>query len=151
MTTRVTERDHGANALLRRFRGGVTIRVGILGDAAHASHPKAGMSVGELSSLHELGIGVPRRSFLRDTFDQDWPETKKRLHHIPLAVLQGVPVSTAAARFGGPLAEAIVASIDANIPPPLAALTVAMKGHDLALVDTGTLRSAVSYEVEVDQ
>jgi hypothetical protein len=151
MTTRITDRDRGAKALLRRLRGTVTIRVGVIGTAARAAHPKAGMSVGELASLHELGIGVPRRSFLRDTFDQEWSTTKASLRLIPRSVVSGSTAQAAATRFGESSSKSVVASIDANISPPLDPSTIAGKSNAGVLVDTGTLRRAVSCEVEVNR
>ena len=41
----------------------------------------------------------------------------------------------------------IQARISAGIPPPLAESTIARKGSSVPLIDTGQLRSAVTYEV----
>lgn len=108
------------------------------------------MSVGELAAIHELGAGVPRRSFLRDTFDQDLAQTKKALRRIARAASSGRHPQRASDHFGKEAAASFVEAINANIPPPLKPATVAKKGHDLALVETGTLRGHIDHDVEVD-
>lgn len=145
----MTDRDHGAEALLRRLRGGVTLTVGVVGAPARAMAPKAGMPVGGLAAIHELGLGVPARPFVRPTIDQDRAKDKKGLRKIAAAAFRAISPRIAAAREGDRVAKAMIRRINLNIPPPLARETVRRKGHNLALVDTGTLRGAVGYDVEV--
>ena len=59
--------------------------------------------------------------------------------------MEGVSEGLAAAGAAG--AEAIRAYIDAGVPPPNAPPTVARKGFNQPLVDTGELYSAFTYSI----
>lgn len=144
----IREKDNGAAELLLRFRRGVKLRVGLVGPAAQAAHVGTTLTVAEIGAIHEFGtLKIPQRSFVRATIDAELERTRGLMRRVAAAVLRGVAPETAARRFGEQMVKAIQARIDSNIPPPLAPATVKKKGHDLALVDTGQMKAAISYEV----
>ena len=144
------DRDRGARALVARLRKGLTVHVGVVGPRADAMHTEAKMPVGQLAAIHEFGIGVPERSFVRATIDQEESRAKGLLRRTGERIWRAIAPKQAARQLGEQMARAMVATIEANIPPPLSEVTIARKGHDLALVDTGQLIAAVGYTVEVD-
>jgi hypothetical protein len=147
----IREKDNGAAELLLRFKRGVRCKVGLVGPAAAAAHPKGrGLSAAEIGVFHEFGTDtIPARSFVRATVDEEIERTRGLLRRIATAVLRGVAPQRSARSFGERMVKAMIARINSNIPPPLSPVTIKRKGHDLALVDTGTMRDALSYEVEV--
>src|SRR5262245_39865552 len=85
---RVTDRDHGYKERLKAISkiGRHVVNVGIQGDRAAAKHQGAAqkksgfaalvttaksLSVGEVAAIHEFGLGVPERSWLRAWVDGD--------------------------------------------------------------------------------
>jgi hypothetical protein len=149
MTVRVT--DHGAERLLaaaaeaRRPR---LCRVGVLGDEADASHGDDGITVAAIAEIHELGLGVPRRSWLVDWVDTNLGVLKERLRSVERAVVAGHATTTQGLEQFGVRAVAEIQVRMANrIEPPLAESTIVRKGSSVPLIDTGQLRSSITYEV----
>ena len=117
----IREKDNGAAELLLRFRRGVNLRVGLVGPAAEAAHPKGrGLTVAEIGTFHEFGTEtIPQRSFVRATVDEDIERTRGLLRRIAVAVLRGVAPQWAARKFGQSMVDAMTKRINSNIPPPL--------------------------------
>lgn len=79
------------------------------------------------------------------------PETRRAMAQAMAAAVQAawqgadpIPALEQAGQIG---ADGIRAYIDSHIPPPNSPATVARKGFDLPLYDTGTLYRAFDYEV----
>ena len=66
----VTDRDNGARRLLEQIRAikGAAVDVGVLGQKAAEDH--GGLTVGDVATFHEFGLGVPERSFVRNYVDR---------------------------------------------------------------------------------
>ncbi|MDR2675902.1 MAG: hypothetical protein LBC18_13810 [Opitutaceae bacterium] len=126
------------------------IRVGILGENAKRSGP--GPDNAEIARVHEFGSasrGIPERSFLRAPLtlntqrglDAHRPALTKAITALgpkPMlktiaSVCEGVSKEAFATSFGG--------RWPANAPA-----TIAAKGSDRPLIDTGQLRRAVSAD-----
>lgn len=151
--------DHGADALMRKVRDaakGARVKVGVIGDEAAAQHNGGGMTVADIASYHEFGIGVPQRSWLREWIDEDMAEIKRLLRESAFYVVKrGSPVWVELDRFG----VYAVGSIQARMASgpgswqELAESTVIRKTGRLGdrtarLIDTGQLRSSITYAVE---
>jgi hypothetical protein len=125
----------------------VRIRAGILEHEGSASHEESGMSVAALGTIHEFGLGVPERSFIRAWYDTRQPQIKQALL---TAFAAGVPPAVAAGRVALKLESMIKGWINEQVNlTKNAPATIARKGSDVPLVDTGVLRSAITAVAEV--
>lgn len=143
--------DHGANALLRAVTGArpAVVKVGIVGSKASAQEADSGLTVAEVAEKHEFGIGVHRRSWLIDYVDANMSLLQARMRAIADTVVRlHRPERPGLEQFGQKAVGEIQERIAARIPPPLSDVTIAMKGSDVPLIDTGQLRSSISYIVE---
>ena len=109
-----------------------------------------GVTVVEYAAFHEFGLGVPRRSFLADWMTEQQAEIQQTVRAVVKSVTQGkYDAETGLERAGARFVGLVQARIATNIPPPLAASTVAAKGSSVALIDTGLLRSSITYVVKL--
>jgi type II secretory pathway component PulF len=163
--TRVKVVDRGAAKLLRETKAmqAAAVRVGILGsDATEAKRRKlrrrtrsgpprsttTDVNVATVAAAHELGLGVPLRSWLRTPIDALRPEIQKQMKKLAQQVERGLPLENALDRLGLWLVGKLQKGIAAGLPvPPLAPATVAKKGSSKPLIDTGQMRSSISHEV----
>lgn len=146
--------DRGANALLRRLaKSREVARVGILDDSPKKARDGAGgrYSLVEVAAVHEFGApaaGIPQRSFIRATVDLNAGEIARLQHATMTAVVQGkVTLRQGLDRIGMKVAAMMQKRIAAGIEPPNAASTIARKGSSKPLVDTGQLRSSITWVV----
>ncbi len=145
----VRDIDHGAKDLLRRVKSPVTIRVGVIGEEASESHQGGDDTVADIATKHELGIGVPERSFIRDWADESERDNRKLLRRIPRAITRGTSVRQAAEQVGHAMVGSIQQRISAGIDPPLAKKTIERKGSSTPLINTGQLRSSITHVIEL--
>jgi hypothetical protein len=121
------------------------IRVGIVDGSAS----KGTLTVARVGTFHEFGLGVPRRSFIRDWYDPNVERIRARAARVSELVIAG----TSSAEKGGNLLGAwaqgeIQQRISDGIGPALAAATIKRKKSDKQLIDTGQLRSSITFKVE---
>jgi hypothetical protein len=169
-------KDNGWKKLLKSIfkddRIGVT--VGIQGSDASSGHKGSDLTVAEVGEIHEFGLGVPRRSFLRGYYDENYGLLRKRLLKISKRIAS--PRSKLTAKkgmglFGSLVVGEIQKRIASGIFPPLSEATkrarkrlgVTKKGQRDAqgrflkagsviatpLINTGQLRSSITYKVDV--
>jgi hypothetical protein len=152
MTVRVV--DHGADALIRRIQRGrqpTTVKTGVIGDGAQARSVNGGaaaLTVADVASFNEFGIGVPERSFIRAYVDENQPQLIQRLRAIARAVAKGKPLEPGLEQFGALVVGEIQRRISAGIAPENHPDTIERKGSSTPLIDTGQLRSSITYLVE---
>lgn len=153
----VKDTDKGFKKLVARLGRTVkdhnSLLVGILGDKADEEHGGAGgESVGQIAAAHEFGLGVPERTWLRGWFDANQAEIKEDLRKVSRGVISGRFTQDAGLEIlGVKYAGQIQARMATSIPPPLAPATVARKGSSVSLIDTGQMRSAVSFVLSLAQ
>jgi len=166
--------DHGADALVARMRAlkasGLRVRVGVLDDGAkQEKRPRAAqskkarvrakaasqsraqrMSLLEVAVVHEFGAGhVPARSFIRATIDEKRGEIEQLQGLLAKQILEGkVTPEDALGIVGTKVAAWCQTRIAAGIAPPLKPATIARKGSSVPLVNTGQLKSAITWRVE---
>lgn len=152
----VRERDHGSDRLIRRLQGHGTIKIGIIGDDASEPYgTKLGTSsptVAAIAEFHEFGYGVPRRSWLRDWFDETafvQDTQKERLKRVAVEVERGGDLGELLEVVGLVMVGEVKERIAAGISPALAQDTIDRKGSSTPLIDTGQLRSSITHLVEV--
>ena len=161
----VTVRDNGARALVARMTDTryagtpgqrLAVDVGVIGERAAA--PKEGhegttqpITVAMVAEWAELGLGQPRRSWLRDWVVEHETEIQERIRIESRKVIAGTqPLDVGLARIGVWMVGSIQARIAAGIEPPNAQSTIDRKGSSKPLIDTGQLRSSITSRVVRD-
>ena len=171
MSGKVTDTGGGARELLARVRemaAGRTVKVGILADtpkregvSERGKHSKkarirekvarrAPYTLLEVAAIHEFGgKTVPQRSFIRATIDEKRAEILRLQVALAKQVVLGrLTPDQALAQLGAKVAGMIQARIAAGIAPPNAESTIRKKKSSKPLINTGQLRSAVTWKVE---
>jgi len=158
VTARVRVKDNGYDRLLKTVERmqSATITVGVHADKGQAQH--ATKSTGE-SSAHftlidvaiwnEFGLGVPERPFLRGWFDASTSANRDTMAALARSAIKGTrtpeqAIELAGARFVGELQQRIARGEGVK---PNAPATIARKGSVVPLVDTGQLRTGITYVV----
>ena len=113
------------------------------------SRGKDGKSNALIAYVHEFGIGVPERSFLRSTvLEQAKKYAQIQRDNIIPAIKSGTMTADEAYRRLGIVASNDVKAKMVNGPfTPLKQQTVDRKGSSKPLIDTGELRQSITYEV----
>jgi len=152
-STKVTSKDNGYKKTLVRMgaMSGTKLFVGVPPQADNVKHGNNGLTVSALAAIHEYGLGVPERSFLRAWFDENAEKIRQAISVMAKAIAAGrLTPMQAMAQLGLKFVGEIQARMARNIPPPLDPKTVARKGSSIALIDTGVLRSWISYIILLD-
>jgi hypothetical protein len=149
--TDVIDRDRGYAKFIRRILGSekVAVKVGVLTDAQHEGSTK---SVSEIAEIHELGLGVPARPWLRPIVDGNRGVIKLRIKRAAeLVATGGMSNVDAMDLVGQSIVNDIRARIRAGIPPELAASTLRQKGEGKTtpLIATGQFIGSITHEVEI--
>jgi hypothetical protein len=140
----VIDRDLGYADMMVRLAGmhSVSILVGIDDEDPELA---------EIALYNEFGTldgHVPERSFLRSTMDEGRPKYL-RLQEVAVdRMLDGLDPRLAYGAIGLVACADVRRRIRNRVDPPNAASTIAKKGSDTPLVDTGRLYDAIGYTVE---
>lgn len=151
MSAHIVSKDHGANAMVQaalKMAKGTELKVGILA-SGKANDTHDGVTVGEIAAANEFGTArIPERSFIRAWYDGRITENRKALRALSARVLRGELTQEQAWEQLGLLFQAdIQKRMAEGVPPPNAPATIAAKGSSTPLIDSGQLRSSVTYEV----
>lgn len=119
--------------------------VGIQGKAALEAH--GSVSIVDLGAIHEFGLGDnPERSWLRGWFDENLPALEADIRNVSRQVLLGrMTTEHGLDLLGQKYVGQIQKRMAESIPPPLKPATIRRKGSSTTLIDTGQLRSSISY------
>lgn len=104
-----------------------------------------------IALTHEFGSekkGIPSRSWLRggiDAYEAQWQVL--RLNLVRAVDAGKLTVEQALHILGQQAVADIKTHIRARIPPPLKPATIARKGSDLPLVDSGQFINSITYRV----
>lgn len=149
-SSKVTVKDRGASRVVHRaglmnFR----INVGILGSKAAETHEGSAMTIAQIAEIHELGLGVPERSFLRAWVEANEQQIENDMRAATKKILLGKLTADQAAKIlGARFAAGVQAFISSGrVQPPLEQSTIDRKGSSIPLIDTGQLRSAITFAV----
>ena len=132
------------------------VKVGVLSSkGGSAKHDNSAFTLVELMAIHEFGSAdgtIPDRAPIRLTFETNQKEMAAFI--APLArqvITNGMPVERALGLLGiKGVAEIKKTITQSDLPPPLKPATIARKGSDRPLVDTGQLINSIQYEVGDD-
>jgi phage gpG-like protein len=156
---KVSDKDRGWKELQRRVlrlsRTGAFVRVGIQGNEASGAHTGSGQTVAEIATVHEFGavtqtgVVIPQRSFIRAAIDENAPKLQRTATLVGRGVLLGKFGRTQALELLGHQAVGIMKQRIANrIAPRNSPVTIARKGSDVPLIDSGQLRGSITHKVE---
>lgn len=152
---RVTVDDRVWRKIRKRIPGiaRAKVKVGVVGSDATSSHGQ--LSNAELAAIHEFGApaaGIPARSFLRATFEQQADEYRAILARLAEALLKDtITLDRALDLLGTWGAGAVKATItQGRVVPRLqdsaaGRRTIARKGSSQTLVDTGQLVNSITW------
>ncbi len=154
--SRVTDRDLGAKRLLKELAKSGEITVGIHeaeGAAQKEGDDGGGERLIDIAIIHEFGAesaGIPRRSFIRDWQDEGEKAHEDQQRKVARAVVEGkLDTETACNRLGVLWQAEVQKRLSDGIPPPNAPATIRRKGSSKPLIDTGQLRSAITFRSSV--
>lgn len=127
---------------------GKKLDVGIFSNASNVTYD-TGVSVLQVAIWNEFGTPTqPARSFIRAWFDEHQNDVLNWYAAEFLQVLAGQQTQVQALEnVGKKCVQGIQNRIEIGVPPPNAASTVAKKGFDHALVESGFMRSVINYRV----
>ncbi|MBD8026427.1 hypothetical protein H9636_07115 [Ureibacillus sp. Re31] len=110
-----------------------------------------------IANVHEFGVTIqrergsiviPERSFIRTTFDEKNAEWVRFIRsQLRLVVTFRIDARTLWERLGAKIVADIQEKITDLDAPPNAPSTIAKKGSSNPLIDTGGLRSRITYRV----
>lgn len=141
-----------AKEMLKVSRG--SVKVGLIASKVSGQIYGNGQTVLEVGFVHEYGVGnSPQRSFLRTPFKIKKKELAAQIDTQLLKVLSGKQ----SAEKGLGLIGAYATNISKGAFrtqgygtwPALKPSTIKEKGSSQILIDTGTLRNSISWEVKV--
>lgn len=154
---KVTDRDRGAKRLLHlgKRNNKVRLRVGIQGEAAAQRAIDAdGLTVGDLGSIHEFGLGTaPERSFIRNYYDENRGRVKEMMARVAKAEFEGKLTREQGLNLVGlKIVGEIKGRMAEGIPPPLSKNYLPRKlrkypGATNPLIASGQLRQAITHSV----
>jgi len=122
----------------------LVVESGFLADKTYPTGEKVAL----IAALNEWGApshGQPPRPFFRNMIAKNSPQWSDQVRKVLAATDYDVRLTLE--RMGFLLDRQLVESIDALTSPPLAPATIARKGFDKPLVDSGVMRNSVSHRV----
>lgn len=147
----VTDKDKGYKKLVTTILdvGFPGIKVGILEKEGADVYDDA-TTVLDVAIWNEFGTqDIPARSFIRAWVDADKPAIIRTLQGLLKKVIaKKLEEDQAMEQFGAWCVGRIQQRMARGIPPKNAPSTIRQKGSSVPLIDTGQLRSSVTYEVE---
>lgn len=145
---RVTVRDRGHAALMRRLARlhGSKVTVGIQSEEG-GGVASGGLTVAEVAEINEFGHGVPARSFVRAWADDSEAEIRAQAKSAAERVVKGTDPGAASDQAGLWAVGSMQARIAGGIEPANAPSTIAKKGSDTPLINTGQLRASIRHKV----
>ena len=149
----VIDKDKGWKALgkaVAKLGDGPSVLVGVQGAKGNAPHGADGLTNVELGTIHEFGLGVPERSFIRAAIDEHESDLVDFMAILGQRCLLGeVTEEFVLGLTGEKAVDLIKDRILAHIPPPLTAARIAQKGGiTTPLVEHGTLINSITWELE---
>lgn len=128
----------------KRIKGALekkTLKVGFFDTAKYPN----GASVAEVATYNEFGTSkIPPRPFMRHAVDD---KKKEWMEFLARNIEAWGDVHLAFGRLGEKTRNDIIRSIDLLREPPNSPATIARKKSSHPLIDTGFLKSNVTYEV----
>lgn len=150
----VTDIDKGYKKILQAVKelGINGINVGITSDKIN----KEGVSVAQYAYWNEVGVEskdgkgwrIPPRPFMRGWADSHKEQIKQTMQSVAQAVSSGkIEAETAIDRLGQYCQDGVKSYIRRGDFTPNSPATIERKGSSRPLIDTGTMRNSIRYEI----
>lgn len=154
ITSTVT-RDNGLLDRIRSVARKTTskIEVGYFGNEMHrqsiTSRSSSRITISQLATIHELGLGVPKRAFVGPSLKQNRGKYIKYIGRQITPIIRRRQTLNNAWQTLGMIAVADVQEymVTARFTP-LAPITIKRKGSSKPLIDTGQTRQSITYRVK---
>lgn len=146
----VIDKDYGWTELGKRIDAlaGGHVLVGVQGPKADAQHGEDGLTVADVVSFNEFGLGVPERSVIRATIDENEAPLLKLTADLGRAVvLDAMGPAQALGVLGLHAVGLMQERISNGIAPENRPSTVKKKGSSKPWIDTGQARQAFTHKV----
>ena len=149
----IRSRDRGLQALTKRIYGlgKVHLKVGVFSTEPKQGHDGKPTKVTVLMVAEWMEYGtntIPARSFIRAWFDENKATNTATMKSALQAVARGaITKERALELLGLRFVAGIQKRISDGIPPELADSTIKAKGSSVPLIDTGQLRSSITFEL----
>lgn len=125
------------------------VLVGVQGPKGDAQHNDSDLTVAQVASIHEFGLGVPERSFLRSTMDEHEAQLLQLASRLGQGVIDGrFSQQQALGLLGEKGVGLVVDKIRSHIEPPNAPSTIKRKGSDTPLIDSAQLAQSITAQVQ---
>lgn len=148
MATTIVNKDHGYARLVKAVSEKLPpVSVGVLTNEVHED---SDLTVAEIGEIHELGLGVPARPWLRPVVDGRKAFFRDRLRRVAAWTLQGkITAAVGMDQFGREMVRIVQTRIRAGIPPELAESTKKRKGanKNIPLIHTAQFIGSISHRV----
>lgn len=154
MTVAIRTRDTGMGKFLKRLTS-PEITVGVHSADGSEMQDDSDLTVAEIAAIHEFGLGVPERSWLRDFVDENREQLSDMLATTAKLIAEGkYPPDVAMNRFGLAVVGMVKKRIVAGIQPELTEETKLEKqrvtgggAKDTPLIRFGQFISAIAHEI----
>lgn len=130
------------------------VKVGVLsGEGADTKTEDGKANMVGIAAIHEFGApkaNIPERSFIRRTLNEKEKELGNKSRALAEMIIRGDITHTRGLEILGTWAATEIKKTitkGKHIPPPLKPATIAAKGSDRPLVDTGRLVQSISHKV----
>lgn len=152
-SVKVTVRDLGWKRILKEIEAtkGSHVDVGVLSDAGSYASDDGPVNLADVATFNEFGTTrIPSRPFMAQAFDANLQGLKTFIAERLSDVYQGRNTAAAGLRmigvwFKGKVQETIAKGEFAENAPS----TIAAKGSDKPLIDTGRLRQSIAFQVKM--
>lgn len=152
--TKIKDKDKGFKRLAATMGDLGTITLGVHPKDAKKTYPdRPDVTVGELAAIHELGLGVPRRSWLVDWLEANKAKMK-RATTTQLRRVLALKLSRKAAlqKLGFKWVKEVRDRMaQSQITPRNAEATIKKKKLDVPLVETYQLHNNITYRAFMPQ
>jgi hypothetical protein len=147
--------DRGWNRILRdakRIQGSY-VKIGILSDAGQYDPAEGSENLADVATTNEFGSAdgkVPSRPFMRQTFDRKIGDLKSFIESLKKSIWTGrLSVRQSLGQLGEKHVGHIKRAIKNREFLENAPATIARKGSDTPLIDTGRLWQSLTYEIHL--
>jgi len=146
---KVKDIDKGFKQLAAQLGGMGSVSLGIHEAQAKEAHPDSELTVGQIGAIHEFGLGVPARPFVRTWIDTNANKlVQEAANQYRLVAKGGISRKAALENLGYAWTDRLRKWVRAgNVRPTLSASTIKSKGSSIPLVDSGKMINSVQYRV----
>lgn len=136
---------------LRKLKAKPFVKTGFPKKDFQKKKDVGGLTVGEVAVFLNFGTEtIPPRPFITEAHDENQKVMLKYIEQLKKKIVEGkMTVERALELMGLRHCSQIVKKINSNMPPPNALSTIARKGSDHTLVDTGQMRQVAANGYQV--